>query len=244
MSGSEILKNATIEKIFACSIFPLTFLGVIGGAIGAMDRGFNPILVLGVGTVVAAVIVALLERVVPHCEDWRRSRSDIHGDAGHLVVSGILVPELTRPLASMAAMALAGWLSIHVGADLWPHEWPLAAQLALGLVIGEFPMSWAHRLAHEFDFLWRFHATHHSAARLYWLNAARFHPVDLLLSTVPWYIVLIGLGANLKIVALYTLVSGVHGVFQHANLKLRLGPMNLIFSMAELHRCHPSKTAA
>ena len=27
--------------------------------------------------------------------------------------------------------------------------------------------------------MWRVHAAHHSAPRLYWLNATRFHPFDL-----------------------------------------------------------------
>ena len=34
-------------------------------------------------------------------------------------------------------------------------------------------------MMHEVPWLWRFHATHHSAPRLYWLNAGRFHPLDL-----------------------------------------------------------------
>ena len=33
----------------------------------------------------------------------------------------------------------------------------------------------------------------------------------------------------------------VHGMFQHANIDVRLGPLNWIFSMAELHRWHHSK---
>ena len=43
-------------------------------------------------------------------------------------------------------------------------------------------------------------------------------------------------------VTLFTLITAVHGIFQHANLQLRLGPLNHFFSMAELHRWHHSKT--
>ena len=38
------------------------------------------------------------------------------------------------------------------------------------------------------------------------------------------------------------MITAVHGIFQHANLQLRLGPLNHFFSMAELHRWHHSKT--
>jgi sterol desaturase/sphingolipid hydroxylase (fatty acid hydroxylase superfamily) len=39
-----------------------------------------------------------------------------------------------------------------------------------------------------------------------------------------------------------THITAVHGIFQHANLQLRLGSLNHFFSMAELHRWHHSKT--
>ncbi len=50
----------------------------------------------------------------------------------------------------------------------------------------------------------------------------------------------IALGAPLEMIALWSIFSAVHGVFQHANLPLRLGPLNWVFSMAELHRWHHS----
>jgi sterol desaturase/sphingolipid hydroxylase (fatty acid hydroxylase superfamily) len=107
--------------------------------------------------------------------------------------------------------------------------------------VGEFFLYWVHRLSHEFDWLWRFHAMHHSAPRLYFLNAVRFHPVDIALSTFSPMIPLILLGADGRLIALFGLVSAVHGLFQHANIVLELGPLNWFFSMAELHRWHHSR---
>ena len=117
--------------------------------------------------------------------------------------------------------------------------WPLVAQLALG--VGEFSMYWVHRLAHTWELLWRFHAVHHSAPRLYFLNAVRFHPVDLAISTFAPLLTLVIVGADARVLALFTLVSAVHGVFQHTNLPIRCGPLNWFFSMAELHRWHHSR---
>ena len=37
------------------------------------------------------------------------------------------------------------------------------------------------------------------------------------------------------------LFSAVHGAYQHANVPVRLGPLNWIFSMTELHRWHHSR---
>ena len=53
---------------------------------------------------------------------------------------------------------------------------------------------------------------------------------------------LFALGCPSEVVALFATLSAVHGYFQHANLKIRIGWLNYVFSMAELHRWHHSKT--
>jgi sterol desaturase/sphingolipid hydroxylase (fatty acid hydroxylase superfamily) len=52
---------------------------------------------------------------------------------------------------------------------------------------------------------------------------------------------LVLLGADMRIIALHTLFTAIHGMFQHCNVDIRLGPLNWFFSMAELHRWHHSK---
>jgi len=155
---------------------------------------------------------------------------------------GTLVSLLVAPVSAALGMLVLSWLSPRFGADLWPTDWPLLAQLPFALVVAEFPKYWHHRLQHNNDFLWRFHATHHSAPRLYWLNAARFHPIDIFIDGLLGGVTLVALGCQAEVLGLFLLVSGVHGFFQHANLPLRCGPLNYFFSMAELHRWHHSKT--
>ena len=97
---------------------------------------------------------------------------------------------------------------------------------------------------HEVPWLWRFHAPHHSSTRLYWLNAVRFHPVDVLLIGPSKLIPLVLLGAGGDVMALVLIFAAVHGSCQHANIPCRIGPLNWIFSMAELHRWHHSPVLA
>jgi sterol desaturase/sphingolipid hydroxylase (fatty acid hydroxylase superfamily) len=139
---------------------------------------------------------------------------------------------------------LAGMLSRSLGSPLWPSGWPLLSQLALALVVAELAQYWLHRWQHEHDALWRFHAVHHSAPRLYWLNAARFHPVDLGLLYLVGYLPLIALGAPETVIMLFTLFDAVFGMFQHSNIAMRLGPLNYVFSAGEPHRWHHSRTLA
>ncbi len=226
--------------VFAWTIFPVVFGSGVAFTIWQIERGVPPSLAFLPPVVVSYLLLMSLERVLPHHESWKRSRGDISVDIGHLLVSGLLTLELLRPLVMVLAVALAGWLSAAAGSSLWPSSWPLLSQLVLALVVGEFAMYWVHRLAHSWDFLWRFHAVHHSAPRLYFLNAVRFHPIDLAISTFAPLLLLVGLGADIRILSLFTLASAIHGLFQHTNLPIRCGPLNWFFSMAELHRWHHS----
>src|SRR6185369_10374642 len=58
------------------------------------------------------------------------------------------------------------------------------------------------------------------------------------------YLPLIALGAPPIVIMLFTLFDAVFGMLQHANLDMRLGPLNYAFSAAEPHRWHHSRTLA
>ena len=128
------------------------------------------------GAVVLLLLV--LERAHPYQDAWLHSHDDIRTDLIHNLVN-FWIPEVYTVSFVGGLTVGAAWLSNALGMELWPTRWPLLAQLLLALVIGEFGTYWIHRLMHENAFLWRFHAAHHSAPRLYWLNAGRFHPLDL-----------------------------------------------------------------
>jgi sterol desaturase/sphingolipid hydroxylase (fatty acid hydroxylase superfamily) len=174
---------------------------------------------------------------------WNRRAGDWPADGWHFLGSTLTAFGI-EPANRVLAAALAGWLSQWVDVGIWPREAPLWAQLGLALLVGELFQYWVHRLQHETDCLWRFHAVHHSALRLYWLNAARFHPLDLALNSLVAFVPLLALGAGPEVFVLHALFTAVHGVFQHCNLDVRAGPLNWILSMAELHRWHHSTLVA
>jgi len=221
--------------------FPLVLGGAVAAAVGLIDAGLDPFAAMLSAQVPAFLAVIALERMAPHHAAWNRNHGDLGVDVGHMVTISLLTG-LADPLFRIVGVGAAAWLFGGGALGLWPHEWPIVAQLALALVVGEFGQYWVHRLEHEKDWLWRFHALHHSAPRLYWLNAARFHPIDILLNNFAATVPLAALGAGLEVLSLWLLVTSIHGIFQHANMPVRLGPLNWVFSMAELHRWHHSKT--
>ncbi len=228
------------ESVFAVSIFPVVLTGAIGGCILLIERGVNPGAAFLAALLPSYAAVIAGERLFPHVPSWNRSHDDVGTDSAHFI-SLIASGAVYNPALALIGAALGAWLALQVGATMWPTTWPLIGQLALALVLGELGTYWVHRFQHEWPLLWRFHATHHSATRLYWLNAARFHFLDIFMNAIFIAIPLVALGAGPEVFILTALFSTVHGIFQHANMKLRLGPLNWIFSMAELHRWHHSR---
>lgn len=221
--------------------FPLILGGTIALAVALLPM-LGPPLTLVICQTVGALSTIVAERLWPFRPEWNRSHGDLGTDILHALVSGIGTTQLVRPLVQAGGVAIAGALSRAVGFGLWPVELPLVLQLAAALVIVELPQYWLHRFQHEHDALWRFHAVHHSAPRLYWLNAARFHPVDLGLLYAVGYVPLVILGCPEPVIMLFALFDAVFGMLQHSNIDVRLGPLNWIFSMAEPHRWHHSRT--
>ena len=226
---------------FAWTIFPLGLGSSLAAAMLMMERGLAPDQAMYGPLLLSYAVVLTLERFVPLHESWKHSRGDVHVDVGHAIVSGGITIGLLRPLMLALAVMVSTRISAWNSAPLWPGHWPLLAQLVLALIVGEFFLYWAHRLGHSVPWLWRFHAVHHSAPRLYGLNAARFHPVDLAISFYAPWVALVILGADARVLALFGLVAAVHGIFQHTNLPIRCGVLNWFFSMAELHRWHHSR---
>ena len=229
------------ERLFAATVFPLTLGGTLAAALVAIDAGRDPAGLTGALTLAAGLLVLGLERVFPLHDSWLHSKGDLPTDLAHAATIGALSSLVVAPLTAVLGTSAAGWLAAHAPIALWPTSWPLLAQIPLALVLAELPKYWHHRLQHETELLWRYHAVHHSAPRLYWLNAARFHPLDIFIDGLLGGVALVALGAGPNLVALFLLVSGVHGYFQHANLTLHCGPLNYFFSMAELHRWHHSR---
>ena len=125
-----------------------------------------------------------------------------------------------------------GSLQAAVAAQPW---WLQALEVVLA---SDLLVYAGHRLQHRVDFLWRFHAVHHSARHLDWLAAHREHPLDTV-----WTVGLLNLPAFLLGFPLGTLAGlvafrGIWAVYIHSNVRLPLGPLRVLLGSPELHRGH------
>ncbi|MBL8298855.1 MAG: sterol desaturase family protein [Rhodanobacteraceae bacterium] len=228
---------ATLLRIVA---FPLLF----GGAGIAAWAYYTPDIVTWLMPLIVTVVVTLtlgLERLVPFADAW----NSVEGAGEDVYYIGVTASVVALAEAAIWALIVTSLGPLDVrAAAIWPDSWPIMAQVFLALVIGDFLPYVYHRASHRSSgWLWRVHAVHHAPARLYALNFARFHPLNAALTAALTLLPLALLGAPPLVLFVAGVLHNVHGVLSHSNVDFRLGWLNAIFSMAELHRWHHAHDA-
>lgn len=200
----------------------------------------KPVLTFNVTYFSLALILLVLERVLPHERSWLTSDGQTPANIAHTLLSKGTVQTL---IVFSAAIGLASYVTpmSESGHGIWPRDWPLWLQVVLGVYVSEFALYWAHRLAHEWMPLWRFHAIHHSVTRLWVVNTGRFHFVDSLKSIVPGMVILVSLGAPMEVITWLSAITAFIGILTHCNIEMRFGPVSWIFNTPGLHRWHHSR---
>jgi sterol desaturase/sphingolipid hydroxylase (fatty acid hydroxylase superfamily) len=235
-----------LRRLVSYLSYPLIMGSIMGSMIWSLNNQADAATPLFVACMMLAPLsVWLLERLQPHCLDWYPTWiENVRTDIATVLVNGGLAALISEPLRLTLFAVLGSALATWLPWSLWPKSLPLALQFCIALLAADLGSYWYHRKMHEWQLGWRFHSVHHSSNRLYWLNAPRFHYVDITLYNLSATLPLVALGAPAECFVLVALFSACHGYFQHANFRVHLGPMNYIFSMAELHRWHHSKDMA
>jgi sterol desaturase/sphingolipid hydroxylase (fatty acid hydroxylase superfamily) len=150
------------------------------------------------------------------------------------------------------ALRILGFLWAYLGISMADnlsgpaHDWPLPIQLVVCLLVFEGLNYAVHRAMHELPgpfgaWLWRVRAAHHLPPRLYLVMHAVFHPINAviirgLVMVLPVWI----MGYDQQVIALFSMITALHGIISHFNVDLRMGWANYIFVGPELHRYHHS----
>lgn len=234
------MSQSHLKYILSYVTWPFLLMACIAATIFGFDST-HPILAFNAIYLCLIVSLFFLERSMPHEKQWQESDGQLFADLAHTVLSKGVVQ------AMVAFAGVFGLTSIITpmtdnGYGIWPRDWPLWLQVILGVVSAEFGLYWAHRMAHEFHPLWRFHAVHHSVTRLWIVNTGRFHFIDSLKSIILGTGVLIALGAPLEVVLWLSAITAYIGVLTHCNVQMNfILPLSYIFNTPELHRWHHSK---
>lgn len=233
-----------IYRSISFIVWPAIFtIGMVGA--GLAFQSAMPLFWFNVDYLAVVALIAVFERLMPYERTWLGRDDETFNDIAHTLLNkgGVQIAAAIGTSAPMAVATFAQPL-FTPPAYLWPHQWPLALQVAIGLIVAELGLYIAHRVAHENLSLWRFHALHHSVEKLWVINTGRFHFIDTLLkialSQIPLYL----LGAPLPVFLWIGAVTAFIGLLTHCNIDVRTGPLDWIFSTPRLHRWHHSKVLA
>lgn len=210
--------------------YPLVFGGAATTILLLAERAATPWPGMATAALIGIATVALLERWQPYQRVWLLDHADSLTDAIHLVVN--------LGLLSATAYLLHALRDALPAAALWPIHWPMWSQVLLAGLIIDAGLYAMHRLSHRAQWLWRLHAAHHSAERLYWMNGERRHPLSAVCMAGPGIVIAVAIGAPPLAISAWLSLLAVHLAFQHANLDYTVGPLRHVLGVAEIHRWH------
>ncbi len=139
----------------------------------------------------------------------------------------VTLPQIDRGLvASISNPVIAGILSFLI-IDLYMYFW--------------------HRSMHRLPLAWRFHRLHHTDRSMNVSTAYRFHPIEIISSSIPKLCLIWLLGIPSDFVLIYELVFTVVVALHHSNLAIP-GVIDRLLSWLiitpNLHRIHHSQVIA
>ncbi|KJS28043.1 MAG: fatty acid hydroxylase [Hyphomonadaceae bacterium BRH_c29] len=223
-----------LKQITRWTYAPLMLLTFNGAAIALVHSDAPKVSLAGL--LLAAIAMSFLaEQYIPYQEDWNHPKGDTLRDGLHALVneSSIVMSVLLIPLLA----ALTPFPTI------WPESWPLWTQLLIAILLADAGITLIHWASHRNEFLWRFHAVHHSVTRMYGFNGLMKHPfhqaIELFAGTAP----LILAGMPLDIAVLLAFAVAIQLLLQHSNADMQIGALRRLLALAPVHRFHHLKSS-
>jgi sterol desaturase/sphingolipid hydroxylase (fatty acid hydroxylase superfamily) len=158
---------------------------------------------------------------------------------GLAIVNGLVVRVLL-PGSALAFAALAaqeGWGLLN------RFEVPAWLALVAGVVVLDFVIYLQHVLFHAVPALARLHAVHHADPDFDLTTGIRFHPVEILLSTLIKLAAIAALGAPVLAVLIFEILLNATAMFNHANVSLPAwleARVRRVLVTPDMHRTHHS----
>ena len=161
---------------------------------------------------------------------------------GVVVVDTLLV-RLVFPTAAVGVALVAeerGWGLFHA------FEVPYALALVASVVLLDLVIYLQHVLFHAVPILWRLHRMHHADLEFDVTTGIRFHPIEIILSMILKFGVVVALGAPAAAVLVFEVILNATSMFNHGNVQLPEKLDRVLRWMVvtpEMHRVHHSIVA-
>jgi sterol desaturase/sphingolipid hydroxylase (fatty acid hydroxylase superfamily) len=150
---------------------------------------------------------------------------------------------ILRLLFPAAAVGMAVFAS-EQGWGLFNYiDAPFQVAVVASVVILDFFIWLQHVMVHAVPLLWRLHRVHHADLDFDVTTGARFHTLEMLLSMLIKFAVILLLGPPLLAVVVFEVVLNATAMFNHSNVRMpvtldRL--LRLVVVTPDMHRVHHS----
>lgn len=201
----------------------------------------EPILRLGISLTLFVVLVAG-ETIFPRRKRPIARNRRWPANLGIALLDGLLV----RIILPTSAVGFAVFAEAREWGLFHLLELPVWLTIPLAVIVLDLGIYAQHVLFHHAPWLWRFHRMHHTDLDLDVTTGARFHPVEIVLSLVIKFLIVVALGASSVGVLLFELILNATSLFNHSNLRLPLALDRVLRSFIvtpDMHRVHHSTVA-
>jgi sterol desaturase/sphingolipid hydroxylase (fatty acid hydroxylase superfamily) len=188
------------------------------------------------------IVFSVLAMLMPLHRRQPLWRKDSVVDTAYWFIPAVLYAPLSVTLVTAGLYLMHGGDQARIQAFMEQGYPPLATlplwiQFCLLLAISDLIQYWIHRTFHRSAF-WKFHAIHHSAKELDWMVAARFHPINFIVSSSFVGALLILLGFSPVLFALMVPFNYLYSGMVHANVNWTFGPFKYLFASPVFHHWH------
>ena len=184
-------------------------------------------------------VMACWELVTP-CRSLTASKAQRWASNLLIVAINTLTVRLLFPTAAVGMALLAteqGWGILNNVAL------PQGLEVILAVVALDFAIYLQHVLFHAVPALWRLHMVHHSDVDIDVTTGARFHPVEIVLSILIKFAVILVLGPSATAVIAFEVLLNGAAMFNHSNIRIppRIDRVLRLFIVTpDMHRVHHS----
>lgn len=150
---------------------------------------------------------------------------------------------IVRLLFPMSAVALALLAEVQEWGLLQAWQVPAWVAVPIAVLVLDLVIYLQHVLFHAVPALWKLHRMHHADLGFDVTTGARFHPIEIVLSTVIKLTVLAALGAPAVAVLVFEVLLSATAMFNHSNVHLpvRVDRVLRWFVVTpDMHRVHHS----
>ncbi|NNJ95437.1 MAG: sterol desaturase family protein [Halobacteria archaeon] len=184
-------------------------------------------------------VMAVWEVVTP-----RRSLTQSKGRRWlNNIVLVVLNTVLLRVLFPTAAIGVALTAQQQQWGVLNQLDWPVWLASLLAVIVLDAAIYLQHVMFHAIPAFWRLHRVHHADMDFDVTTGARFHPVEIILSMLIKFAVIVLLGPPLVAVVIFEVLLNATSMFNHGNVRIPR-PLDRVLRWLivtpDMHRVHHS----